>query len=121
MSNVKEESFEKALERLERIAARLEAGDVPLEKGVALYKEGMGLLASCRKRLAAARLAGLDPLGPLVRGYSLATVARTGRFLRREGDVRPGDKLDIMVYEGRVRATVDAPEAADAPDSGEQA
>jgi exodeoxyribonuclease VII small subunit len=54
--SVKEESFEKALERLERIAARLEAGDVPLEKGVALYKEGMGLVVSCRKRLSAARL-----------------------------------------------------------------
>ncbi len=54
--SVKEESFEKALERLERIAARLEAGDVPLEKGVALYKEGMGLVAACRKRLSAARL-----------------------------------------------------------------
>ena len=54
--SVKEESFEKALERLERIAARLEAGDVPLEKGVALYKEGMGLVGSCRKRLEAARL-----------------------------------------------------------------
>ncbi|WP_428569078.1 MAG: exodeoxyribonuclease VII small subunit [Solidesulfovibrio sp. DCME] len=56
MTQVKEESFEKALERLERIAARLEAGDVPLEKGVALYKEGMGLVASCRKRLEAAKL-----------------------------------------------------------------
>ena len=56
MSAAKEESFEKALERLERIAARLEAGDVPLEKGVALYKEGMGLVASCRKRLEAAKL-----------------------------------------------------------------
>jgi exodeoxyribonuclease VII small subunit len=54
--NGKEESFEKALERLERIAARLEAGDVPLEKSVALYKEGMGIVASCRKRLEAARL-----------------------------------------------------------------
>lgn len=55
-TSAKEESFEKALERLERIAARLEAGDVPLEKGVALYKEGMGLVASCRKRLEAAKL-----------------------------------------------------------------
>jgi len=54
--SVKEESFEKALERLERIAVRLEAGDVPLEKGVALYKEGMGLVATCRKRLEAARM-----------------------------------------------------------------
>ncbi|EFL51347.1 Exonuclease VII small subunit [Solidesulfovibrio fructosivorans JJ]] len=56
MSAGKQESFEKALERLERIAARLEAGDVPLEKGVALYKEGMGLVADCRKRLEAAKL-----------------------------------------------------------------
>lgn len=56
MTQAKEESFEKALERLERIAARLEAGDVPLEKGVALYKEGMGLVISCRKRLEAAKL-----------------------------------------------------------------
>ena len=54
--SVKEESFEKALERLERIAVRLEAGDVPLEKGVALYKEGMGLVGTCRKRLEAARM-----------------------------------------------------------------
>ncbi|KHK04421.1 Exodeoxyribonuclease VII small subunit [Desulfovibrio sp. TomC] len=53
---MKEESFEKALERLERIAVRLEAGDVPLEKGVALYKEGMGLVGTCRKRLEAARM-----------------------------------------------------------------
>jgi exodeoxyribonuclease VII small subunit len=52
----KEETFEKALERLERIAARLEAGDVPLEKSVALYKEGMGIVADCRKRLESARL-----------------------------------------------------------------
>jgi exodeoxyribonuclease VII small subunit len=52
----REEPFEKALEKLERIAAKLEAGDIPLEKGVALYKEGMGLVAMCRKRLEAARL-----------------------------------------------------------------
>jgi exodeoxyribonuclease VII small subunit len=52
----KEETFEKALERLERIAAKLEAGDVPLEKSVALYKEGMNIVADCRKRLEAARL-----------------------------------------------------------------
>lgn len=52
----KEETFEKALERLERIAARLESGDVPLEKSVALYKEGMTIVAACRKRLEAARL-----------------------------------------------------------------
>lgn len=52
----KEETFEKALDRLERIAAKLETGDVPLEKSVALYKEGMNIVADCRKRLEAARL-----------------------------------------------------------------
>ena len=61
-----------------------------------------------RLELAAARFAGLDPKAPLARGYSLTTLARTGKFLRRAGDARPGDKLDIMVYEGRVRAEVEA-------------
>ncbi|MHC1789043.1 exodeoxyribonuclease VII large subunit [Solidesulfovibrio sp.] len=68
-----------------------------------------------RLELAGAHLAGLDPAGPLTRGYSLTTVARTGKFLRRETDVRPGDKLEIMVYEGRVRAVVTdgGPDAGD--------
>jgi exodeoxyribonuclease VII large subunit len=68
-----------------------------------------------RLDLAEARLAGLDPAAPLARGYSLATVARTGKFLRRTGDVRPGDKLDIMVYDGHVAATV----TGGAPGDGE--
>lgn len=69
-----------------------------------------------RLELAGARLAGLDPAGPLARGYSLTTVARTGKFLRRQTDVRPGDKLEIMVYEGRVRAVVTDGE----PDAGDK-
>lgn len=88
--------------RAERLAAvgRLYAGD----------KER-------RLAVSAARLAGLDPMAPLGRGYSLTTVARTGKFLRRADDVRSGDNLDIMVYAGRVRATVT--EAT--PGSGEDA
>ncbi|MYL82063.1 exodeoxyribonuclease VII large subunit [Desulfovibrio aerotolerans] len=66
--------------------------------------------------LAGAHLTGLDPAAPLARGYSLTTVARTGKFLRRQADVRPGDKLDIMVYEGRVRAVVTDGE----PDAGDK-
>jgi len=53
---VKKENFEKSLERLERIVAGLEEGDLPLEKGVELYKEGLMLAAACRKRLDAARM-----------------------------------------------------------------
>jgi exodeoxyribonuclease VII large subunit len=58
--------------------------------------------------LAATQLAGLDPMGPLARGYSLTTLSRTGQFLRRAGDARPGDNLSIMVYAGRVEAQVTA-------------
>lgn len=70
-----------------------------------------------RLELLATRLAGLDPSGPLARGYSLTTLARTGKFLRRASDARPGDKLDIMVYAGRVAATV----TQSAPEDGEKA
>ncbi len=92
------------------LAARLEALE---RRAQALAAARRWYLADREQRLelAAARLAGLDPMGPLARGYSLTTVARTGKFLRRGADARPGDKLDILVYEGRVRATVDAADA----------
>jgi len=67
--------------------------------------------------LASARLDGLDPIGPLARGYSLTTLVRTGKFLRRSADTHAGDKLDIMVYAGRIAATV----TETAPDGGEDA
>jgi exodeoxyribonuclease VII small subunit len=43
--------FEDCLQRLEKIVQELEAGDVPLEKSLALFEEGMELSASCRKEL----------------------------------------------------------------------
>ena len=43
--------FEDCLQRLEKIVQELEAGDVPLEKSLALFEEGMQLSASCRKEL----------------------------------------------------------------------
>jgi exodeoxyribonuclease VII small subunit len=54
--SVRQESFEKTLERLESVVARLESGDASLDKGVALFKEGMTLAASCRKRLDDAKM-----------------------------------------------------------------
>lgn len=52
---VKEETFEANLKRLEEIVAALEAPDVPLERGMELFKEGMKLSRVCRERLAKAR------------------------------------------------------------------
>lgn len=51
----KQETFEDSLARLSVIVEELEAGEVPLEKGVALFKEGVALAAACRKRLEQAR------------------------------------------------------------------
>jgi exodeoxyribonuclease VII small subunit len=43
----KEIPFEEALERLEAIVDRLEAGAVPLAEAVALFEEGVGLRKRC--------------------------------------------------------------------------
>ena len=56
MAKKKEEpGFEEKLQRLGVIVRALEAGDCPLEQGVALYKEGLALAASCREQLDKAR------------------------------------------------------------------
>lgn len=47
----KAESFEKNLERLDSIVLQLEDADLPLEKALQLYEEGMKLSALCHKQL----------------------------------------------------------------------
>lgn len=54
--NAAETSFEKNLERLQQIVDQLESGELPLEQGVALYKEGQTLAGACRRQLSEARL-----------------------------------------------------------------
>jgi len=49
------ETFEDRLERLRTIVEGLERGDLPLEEGVALYKEGLKLAKACGKQLEGAR------------------------------------------------------------------
>lgn len=43
--------FEDSLGRLEHIVHELESGDVPLDKSLTLFEEGMQLSATCRKQL----------------------------------------------------------------------
>jgi exodeoxyribonuclease VII small subunit len=45
------DSFEKSLERLDAIVRELEQADLPLEKAVQLYEEGMKLSETCQKQL----------------------------------------------------------------------
>jgi exodeoxyribonuclease VII small subunit len=43
--------FEESLQRLEKIVAELEKGDVPLDHALKLFDEGMQLSGACRKEL----------------------------------------------------------------------
>ena len=45
------EKFEESLQRLEKIVAELEQGEVPLEKSLSLFEEGMQISTQCRKQL----------------------------------------------------------------------
>ena len=55
MSAKTDDTFEKKMARLQEIVTALESGDLPLEKGVALYKEGAACARRCREQLEKAR------------------------------------------------------------------
>jgi len=44
-------SFEEAMEKLEQIVSKLEEGDVPLEKAINYYQDGMKLSKICSDKL----------------------------------------------------------------------
>jgi exodeoxyribonuclease VII small subunit len=47
----KEIKFEECLQRLEQIVDELEKGDIPLDRALALFEEGVKLSNSCREQL----------------------------------------------------------------------
>ncbi|MCI7351729.1 MAG: exodeoxyribonuclease VII small subunit [Ruminococcus sp.] len=49
-------SFEKSIERIDEIISLLENGELPLEKAVELYTEGVSAAAECKKQLDGAKL-----------------------------------------------------------------
>ena len=48
MTDEKKPTFEQALAQLEKIVAQVEQGDVPLEKTIDKYEQGMKLIQHCR-------------------------------------------------------------------------
>ena len=44
-------SFETGLDELEKVVKELEGGDLPLERALALFEQGIGLSETCRKQL----------------------------------------------------------------------
>lgn len=47
-------SFEKALEKLEKIVSALEDSELPLDKSLKLFEEGIGQVRLCEKKLKSA-------------------------------------------------------------------
>lgn len=63
-------TFEKALEELETLVARMEDGKLPLEESLAAYQRGAELIKYCESKLADAqqRIAILD--GGELKGFN---------------------------------------------------
>jgi exodeoxyribonuclease VII large subunit len=102
---------------LTRLEARLSASAsswlVPREGALAalsrrLRQRGPERLAALRQRLgeAAIKLDAISPLRVLSRGYAIAFLARTGRAVLRADELAPGDRLQLRLHEGEVRADV---------------
>lgn len=51
MDNESNISFEDAMTQLEKIVEKLEEGDVPLEKAISYYQDGMELSKVCSDKL----------------------------------------------------------------------
>jgi len=51
MAEKKAIKFDVAMQQLEEIIRQLEAGNLPLEESIALYKTGMTLSTDCHKQL----------------------------------------------------------------------
>lgn len=60
-----------------------------------------------RRDLLAAKLDALSPLAVLGRGYSVCRLLPDGRVLRKATDVAPGDRVNVMLYQGELRCLVE--------------
>jgi len=81
-------TFESATERLARVVEALEAGDLPLEKALSLFEEGVRLARAAQSRLDRAErrveeLLGIDakgqPITRAVAGYPAGADAAAGK------------------------------------------
>ena len=97
------ERMERALSSaLERRGTRLEALSSRLP---AAFAAQQNFQEHALERLIL-RLEGLDPMGPLERGYALARMKK-GSFARSVTDVAPGDTLELILRDGSVSVRVE--------------
>jgi len=88
MSNGAEQSrtFEASLEALEQIVRQLEGGDLPLEKSLELFEQGIRLSRECQERLSQAE----RRIEILLRDNQGRPVAAA--FKEQPGDVAAGEE-----------------------------
>ena len=78
-------SYEKAVEELEQLVAKMEDGTLALEESLAAYKRGAELVAHCRKVLADVQQQVSVLEGELLKPFD-ARVARGGQAGPDDGD-----------------------------------
>ncbi|MEI3479182.1 MAG: exodeoxyribonuclease VII large subunit [Bilophila sp.] len=111
-------SVERRLERIGNLGRRLEeaqsrrlarAGTALDDAAARLKERGRRALDGLERRLEREeiRLAGLDPLAPLERGYACA-MTEDGHFVRSVHDLRPGVSLTVKIRDGEADARVTA-------------
>ena len=71
-------AFEEALKKLETIVESMETGDLPLEKMLSQYEEGMRLGQVCQSKLAEAELRILQLEKNAEGGLSLKSLTESG-------------------------------------------
>lgn len=82
------------------------------QTSAALRKAVTEQLRSCRMQVGtlAARMDAMSPVKVLGRGYAIVLHEATGRAVREPSEVQPGDRLDIRVAKGQLKATAEQPQ-----------
>jgi exodeoxyribonuclease VII large subunit len=104
---VQRRAFQLPLERLRELERRLDDIDERLRRAIQVRLQQ----ARSSVEASAAQLATLSPLNVLARGYSLTRLPDTQQLVRSIGQVNPGDAVEILVQDGRLRARVEGSEA----------
>jgi exodeoxyribonuclease VII small subunit len=99
-------TFEQALERLEKIVARLEGGQLTLSESLAQYEQGVKCLQHCYRQLERAErkielLSGVDASGcaktqPFTESDMSLEEKQAARSRRRSGGAAPRDSRADM-------------------------
>ena len=104
-------NFETSLSTLERIVAQLESGELPLERALELFEEGVGLAGQCQSQLQEAerkvelllrergeiKVVPFDTDGQLAESEKLRPLPATSRTVLANNDADKEDELDDTI------------------------